>query len=34
MTFGATFVFKISSKFAFKSILENGVLIEKWTLNP
>jgi hypothetical protein len=28
MTFGATFVFKISSKFAFKSILENEFLIE------
>jgi uncharacterized protein YybS (DUF2232 family) len=33
MIFGATFVFKISPNFAFKNILENGVLIEKWTLN-
>jgi hypothetical protein len=33
MIFGATFVFKIFSKFAFKNILENGFLIEKWALN-
>jgi hypothetical protein len=29
MIFGATFVFKIFSNFAFKNILENGFLIEK-----
>jgi hypothetical protein len=30
MIFGATFVFKISPNFAFKNILENGVLIENF----
>jgi hypothetical protein len=34
MIFGATFVLKISPNFAFKNILENEFLIEKWTLNP